>query len=758
MKISKYLLALFLVLNFFYQTFGQKQCGNNSIYTSSQKQILKNVFDANEADYINFINKNKNQNPSKFARNAVLLRSQDNNWGQCDIGNKVLKIPVVVHIIHTGENIGVGYNRSNAWVNELIAGLNQKFRNIDNLAGAVDTQIEFELAKRDPNNGNTTGINRVNGVTVYNNYNTLGYPEDNTIGNQIRDLSRWPTDQYLNIWIVNFFESGIGGFGNFPENDNYNGTVMNGNYYPLTVHELGHVFNLYHTFEGDEDNSICPADNNCLTEGDNVCDTPPHKVNDCEITTCLPVASNGVWNNSLLNFMSYYYAAAGVCYRETSRFTQGQKDRMRAAAIGQFRGRLLVSEALIPVGNVVEAGIKQIKIPCTTNFSPEITIKNYGITAISTATIECRIDGVLTQTYYFNGTIAANSTGVVFLNPEIVNIGDHNVEIKLTLVNTVATDSFTNDNVYCGQFNTYSNLGNLTTENFENNIMPNYWRLNKESAVPVDILNNTNCVDQGTKILRFNSFPIYIYTTDFNKTTIVELEKNLDLNNVAQANITFKIAARQTYFNDYWKSLKIEVSTDCGLNWTAIYNKNDKYGNSPGPEPVSTNNPLHTRPSPSANPTIAYSPTACSHWRTETINLAPYLNSKIAIRLVHYAYKGYADNIYIDNFTITRTEPVCIKNPNTATADVYNNTTNIAPVGVSTQANVSSTWPKIVPSAALVLESKQKGFVITRLTTVQRDALIPQMGMLIYNIDPTVNCFQLYNGTQWKCIEKSCNQ
>lgn len=73
-------------------------------------------------------------------------------------------------------------------------------------------------------------------------------------------------------------------------------------------------------------------------------------------------------------------------------------------------------------------------------------------------------------------------------------------------------------------------------------------------------------------------------------------------------------------------------------------------------------------------------------------------------------------------------------------------------VGISTQNNLDDRIKNNIPSGDLVLEAKSKGMVITRLTTTERDLLTAVEGMLIYNT--TENCYQLYNGVLWKCIER----
>ena len=49
----------------------------------------------------------------------------------------------------------------------------------------------------------------------------------------------------------------------------------------------------------------------------------------------------------------------------------------------------------------------------------------------------------------------------------------------------------------------------------------------------------------------------------------------------------------------------------------------------------------------------------------------------------------------------------------------------------------------------IALESKTKGFVLNRLTTAQKQALIPVEGMIVF--DTNLNCVSVYNGTVWKC-------
>lgn len=105
-------------------------------------------------------------------------------------------------------------------------------------------------------------------------------------------------------------------------------------------------------------------------------------------------------------------------------------------------------------------------------------------------------------------------------------------------------------------------------------------------------------------------------------------------------------------------------------------------------------------------------------------------------------------------FLSLQAQTYCTQLPNTNPAVVFGK------IGISTHASQITGWPQNVPNAALVLDSSTKGFVITRITTAQRNAVgfIPVEGMLIYNT--TENRFQLYKGAAnggWVNLERVCN-
>ncbi len=99
-------------------------------------------------------------------------------------------------------------------------------------------------------------------------------------------------------------------------------------------------------------------------------------------------------------------------------------------------------------------------------------------------------------------------------------------------------------------------------------------------------------------------------------------------------------------------------------------------------------------------------------------------------------------------------ESFCTKPGATGTPDGFTK------FGITVQQK-NSAWPENVPNGFVAMEAKDKGFVITRVQHVSStpqpgDAIAnPKEGMLLYDIQD--KCVKLYNGTEWKCVERSCN-
>lgn len=304
--------SLFFILYLtIFQTFAQRECGSEINH-----QLMMKYDTSYRNQYLNF---------------EKMMTEKLDYSNDVKLDDNIYYIPVVVHVFHSGEPIGIGSNISDSLIFDAIRGLNERWRNFNGLG--IDLGIEFCLAFKDPNGNPTNGILRIDassvplystgGVKMLNYTECDGIAVDDTT---IKNLSSWPVSDYYNIWVVNDICGNVAGYAYFPWGGKFDGalmmsTYMNGSLNTLS-HELGHGFNLQHTFKGDGGNLSCPPDTSCTENGDMVCDTPPHKSGDCgEFNPC---SSEGVWDNSRFNYMS------GCQTR--NRFTQGQKNRVRAAA------------------------------------------------------------------------------------------------------------------------------------------------------------------------------------------------------------------------------------------------------------------------------------------------------------------------------------------------------------------------------------------------------------------------------------------
>lgn len=255
--------------------------------------------------------------------------------------NVVLTIPVVVHVVHdngpenlTDEEIIDGIALINedfsATNEEIPSEIHSSFLNI-----VADCEMNFELARFDPNGIPATGITRQ--VSSYT------YAGDDP---NMKLQYNWPREKYLNVWLVNkpFAGNSSSGFAYYPPSvddpiyAHYDGVVIAYwaygrhdetavGYEHVMSHEIGHWANLKHTWGDQSDFGTAAACN----DDDLVDDTPNTQghafFGDCTLETF----SCGTLDNNN-NFMDY----TGTC---TAMFTLGQKDRMLASMYSSISGR-----------------------------------------------------------------------------------------------------------------------------------------------------------------------------------------------------------------------------------------------------------------------------------------------------------------------------------------------------------------------------------------------------------------------------------
>ncbi len=342
----------------------------------------------------------------------------------------VIRIPVVVHVIHNGDAIGVNENISDGQVLSQITVLNQDFRRLAGTPGfgaGVDTSIEFCLAQVDPNGNPTNGINRVNlGIDAFDEATVEGTLKPNTI---------WDPTKYFNMWTANFTGDldGVLGYAQFPTGSglagmptenciageastdglimayhtfgsrtlypsgNYGGTAYDKG--RTATHEIGHMFGLRHIW-GD------------ATCGDDYCaDTPTaHKAN----SGCPTVVNcDGTGNEMVENYMDYTNDAC------MNIFTQDQKDRMLAVLMNSpRRDDLLVSN----VCSSPQASIQFKRTACETRLI-NASIQEGNGCGYTEYTIPLNINKAPTAnaivTFAIDATSVADNNDVTIMTPSV---------------------------------------------------------------------------------------------------------------------------------------------------------------------------------------------------------------------------------------------------------------------------------------------------------------------------------------------------
>lgn len=482
--------------------------------------------------------------------------------------NTTLTIPVVVHIIHHGEAIGNVTNIPTAQVLSQIETLNEDFsrqnpdqdETLDQFkAVAADTHIQFQLATQDPEGLPTNGITR-----TYSSQSTFG-PDDIL---KLSNLSYWPSEDYLNIWVADL-PGDLLGFAQLPTsnldgligqtiNPRTDGVIIDYQYFGTgynadnfskgrtATHEIGHFLGLRHIWGdgGCDDDDFC-ADTPDASSASLGCNL--------QKATC----------NSLDMVQNYMDYTDDKCM---NLFTQDQRARMRAILENSPRRKsLLTSHGLLPAQSVsLDAGIVNVThagfSPCDSTLSLEVEVKNYGQDSIKSVALQLFKNGAAVDTFSYAPQLATLQSQVFYLPAQALDTNQWNAFALHILKANGQTDTLTRNNDWQdGYFHPGTTRTSLTV-NFSNGL-PADWGLEN----PDDSLSWAYNASVGALQYAMDNYPHKLGERD------VLYAPPVLLQNYQNPHLQLTYAKEAGNPVD---GLQIDYSKDCGQHWTTIYRTN----------------------------------------------------------------------------------------------------------------------------------------------------------------------------------------
>ncbi len=606
----------------------QDKCGTDQ-YELLHKNKLLNP--ENEAQFENWISKKISESKAirPFSTKA----------------DEILIIPVVVHVIHQGEELGSKSNIPDEQILSQIELLNKDFRRLNAdavntplefLPVASDVRLEFALARRDPDGLLTNGIVRQKGPL-----GKYGFSTDK----QLKMQSYWPAEDYLNFWVTTLSDDFLG-YAQFPvsnlpglDSDQTisrltDGIVVDFKYLGegynalafskgrTATHEIGHFLGLKHIWGSD-----CSINDYCE-------DTP----NKSTSTQGCPVAGSIETCGSVDMFQNYLDLSDDDCM---NLFTICQAQRMRMILENSPRRKsLLTSNALKdPIMVADDLGIKEIISPvmrnCEQIINPQVEVKNYGTNTITDFKISLYIDGNLVETKTENTVISE-------LLSSIVSFG----EITIPEYEAGTFEFIIEETNNSTDGNSENNVKSIQAKYSDEQLIPYFQNFNSTLS-SWQLTNSNDSTASWSKIqapydqIDNQAMVLSYYQSSEEKFGELDMliSPTFDLSSLASADISFKYAYAATEGN-ITDVFTVAVSTDCGNSFPEenyIFQKFSPLLNTAG---ISSS---------------AFIPEGADDWTEIDINITEYVgNENVVIGFI--GHNGGGNNLYFDDFSFFTSE------------------------------------------------------------------------------------------------------
>ncbi len=580
--------------------------------------------------------------------------------------SSVITIPVVFHLIDSAQVLAGITDRD---VYEQVEILNQDYsgQKADFYSKVIPPQItaligrvsfRFVLARRDPNGALTSGIERRVNTT----------PDHVSIKSYAGGgLDAWDSSKYLNVWAGTFSggDDGLLGIATFPftTGEGGQGVVISistlpytsptsRGYYPeydeaaTLSHEIGHYFYLFHTF-GDE--TYCnnvdfrlqtgwPLPTGDGSEGD---DTPPQQAGpgyayfgnpSLNYSDGCSDPSYGIMYGS---FMNYYDD------RALFMFSAGMKKRMEDC-INLYRPGLLTTDGATPplpvtdayLVNVTPRGIPEKRAYILNNLPFTAQVRNEGTTALTSVSVGIQLDGGAIDSMSFPLLLLpGNDTTLVLPNINTV-AGKHTLKVYTASPNSVSDNFTNNDSLYSYIFIQTATATLPFTETFSGTTFPpagwQIWNPNNNTTWIKDAVSGYAAA--GSASVHNNTYSGSGQLDDL-------ITPAIDPGTSDSVGLTFNVAyaVADTVDVSQWDGLEVYVSGDGGITYNLAYKK--------------TGNKLKTYV-PALTTSFAAAPAQPALWRTEQVDITPYLIPGNPVIIKFRNTCAYGNNLYIDDVSV----------------------------------------------------------------------------------------------------------
>jgi len=307
----------------------------------------------------------------------------------------------------------------------------------------------------------------------------------------------------------------------------------------------------------------------------------------------------------------------------------------RAIAVQMQGGNTGSSACLMDCGLNDDAGISQVFSPqtqqqsCNGNSLPvEVELTNISNQTQSNFEVYYQVDNQTIVTDTFTGSLAGGAVANFSFSQALTLAGPGQYQFKVW-TNIPGDGARCNDTIAMtiDFSNTISAFPYI--EDFESGVFPpaNSYLENNDADLSWQEDNVTGSDGNPTTAIVVNNF---VYNAAGEEDVLGFF--SMDLTNAPAAQLSFDVAYAR-YSASLYDGLRVEVSTDCGQTYSQLYFKEDLTLATAGTQ------------------TGQFSPAAASDWRTEVIDLAPYIGNNVAFRFVNIC--GYGNDLFLDNINVT---------------------------------------------------------------------------------------------------------